>query len=163
MIHNSSSTGSNFMILGKFRQNMSTTSGEGLVPIGHREPLISSMWKWQKSSIFMYNNSLAGPYGFGALTGILLSVFFLSPLWPCQATNSSLSGPLWFWCFEMNLADFLFFFCLPCGLARPLIACHAPFGFDTLRWILLSIFCFFCLPCGLARAARPLISNSRIY
>ena len=34
---------------------------------------------------------------------------------------SVLAGCFRFWCFEMNFASFFFFFCLPCGLARPLI------------------------------------------
>ena len=42
-VHRSGSTGRNYMILGQFRGNVSTTSEEGLVPIGHQEPLISSM------------------------------------------------------------------------------------------------------------------------
>ena len=34
---------------------------------------------------------------------------------------SVLAGFLWFCCFQMNFAQGFFIFCLPCGLARPLI------------------------------------------
>ena len=88
MVHIFSSIRPNYFKLFQKWQNNSTTRIQGLVTLGQREPLISSMWKWQKSSTFIYDSSLAGPLVLMLWEEFCwVSFFLLSPLWPCQAIN----------------------------------------------------------------------------